>query len=709
MERNSVFEELHKEALKAPKSSGVYLWKDKDGGIIYVGKAKSLKNRLCSYFNSHKDIKTRILISRACALEYIQTKNEYEALLLENTLIKKHKPKYNINLKDGKTYPVLKLTNEKFPRIYRTRNIHDDGAKYFGPFPNISAVDIFLDLIKRNYKLRQCKRLKKRSQPCLYYHIGRCNAPCCGKTNAQEYGKEIDEICLLIDGENTAALEELEKKMKAAAAAMDFEQAARLRDGIQAIRAVSDKNIVEDMDSEARDYIAWASIGELITFSVLRMRGGKLTARDIYRAKTLKDEGEAFLEFLMSYYTGTRQTPPRIFVLSCKNYELAEEWLSKEAGAKTHIISAAEENSETELTAQMQSETWIKTESAAENKMQGEIQNNGRGTSAESLNSGNRGNRINTEIETAAESLKYEICTEKLTSAAFKAAEPEIGYLKSIYRESAAEQNYFKNRQGLTDKEIKHHAAILRMAHFNAKEDAARAFKEFGDFPAMEELQRVLNLKNIPYRIEGFDIAHIQGSFTVAGMVSFKNGNPDKKNYRIFKLKNTEGVIDDYASMREAVARRYTGLINENASLPDLILIDGGLGQVNAAKNILDALEVNVPVIGLAEKNEEIYFPHNSTPQILPRRSAALRLLQRARDEVHRFSNTRTNRLNIKEKTKLSFEKLPHVGKKNAEKLLKAFGSMEKLKTAAGEEIASAIKISQAQAEELKTAANTLH
>ena len=189
--KENTFEKLHNIALNAPKSSGVYLWKNADGIIIYVGKAKSLKARLTSYFNSGKDIKTRLLISNAFSLEYIKTQNEYEALLLENTLIKTHSPKYNISLKDGKTYPMLKLTNETFPRLYRTRNIYNDGAKYFGPFPNVSNIDVFLDMVKNNYKLHQCKKVKKRRLPCLYYHIGRCNAPCCGKITEEEYNSLI--------------------------------------------------------------------------------------------------------------------------------------------------------------------------------------------------------------------------------------------------------------------------------------------------------------------------------------------------------------------------------------------------------------------------------------------------------------------------------------------------------------------------------------
>ena len=239
------------------------------------------------------------------------------------------------------------------------------------------------------------------------------------------------------------------------------------------------------------------------------------------------------------------------------------------------------------------------------------------------------------------------------------------------------------------------------MARFNAKEDAMRRLREQGDFAAVEDLQKRLNLPCLPQRIEGFDIAHLGGTFTVAALISFKEGNPDKKNYRIFRLKNTDGVIDDYASMREVIARRYTRLLNEGADLPDLILIDGGIGQVNAASKIVNALGLDVPVIGLAEKNEEVYFPHNSEPVILPRRSDALRLLQRIRDEAHRFSNTRNNKLRRANKLKTEFENLPHIGKKRAHVLLKAFGSTENLKMTTAQALSETAKISLKQAEEV--------
>ena len=252
---------------------------------------------------------------------------------------------------------------------------------------------------------------------------------------------------------------------------------------------------------------------------------------------------------------------------------------------------------------------------------------------------------------------------------------------------------------------LRRHKAALAMAQFNAKEDAARRIKELGDFPALEELQKILSLDRPPHRIEGFDIAHLHGKYTVASLISFKDGNPDKKNYRIFRLRTTDGIIDDYASMREAVARRYTRLLNEAAELPDLIMIDGGIGQVNAAKAVLDALELDIPLVGLAEKNEELYRPHINKPIVLPRRSAALRVLQRVRDETHRFANTRNNRLRSKEELHLQFEQLPHIGEKRAARLLRSFSSIEKLAAASVEAAAAAARITPAQAEEVIAAA----
>ena len=649
-EQADVREALHQYALSAPKTSGVYLWRDEKDIVIYVGKAKSLKNRLSSYFASRRDIKTRILVSRARRIEYIQTDNEYEALLLENNLIKKYKPRYNINLKDGKTYPVLKITNERYPRLYRTRRIQNDGARYFGPFPNVPAIDDFLSLVKRTYGLRQCKRLKKR-EPCLYFHIGRCSAPCADKISESDYRKDIDEIALLLEGDLKKPLAELTEKMKAAAAAREFEKAARIRDGMQAVRALRGQNTVEDMDPEARDYIGWAAEGALITFTVFKMRGGKVVGRDLYRTESLKDEAEVLPEFLIAYYTDPKQIPPHIFVCAGQEYELAEQWFADKLGVNVTI----------------------------------------------------------TAIPLDGQKPRHEADADAAASVPGKTAVPVAAEKTPVYAADTTDTIDVPNTAYATAAMppaiLRRHRAALEMAQFNAKEDAARRIKELGDFPALEELQKILSLARPPHRIEGFDIAHLHGKYTVASLISFKDGNPDKKNYRIFRLRTTDGVIDDYASMREAVARRYTRLLNEAAELPDLIMIDGGIGQVNAAKAVLDALELDIPLVGLAEKNEELYRPHINKPIVLPRRSAALRVLQRVRDETHRFANTRNNRLRSKEELHLQFEQLPHIGKKRATRLLRSFSSIEKLAAASPEAAAAAAGITQAQAKEVIDAA----
>ena len=681
-EQADVREALHQYALSAPKTSGVYLWRDEKDIVIYVGKAKSLKNRLSSYFASKRDIKTRILVSRARRIEYIQTDNEYEALLLENNLIKKYKPRYNINLKDGKTYPVLKITNERYPRLYRTRRIQNDGARYFGPFPNVPAVDDFLSLIKRTYTLRQCKRLKKR-EPCLDFHIGRCSAPCADKISETDYRKDIDEIALLLEGDLKKPLAELTEKMKAAAAAREFEKAARIRDGMQAVRALRGQNSVEDMDPEARDYIGWAAEGALITFTVFKMRGGKVVGRDLYRTESLKDEAEVLPEFLIAYYTDPKQIPPHIFVCAGQEYELAEQWFADRLGVKVTITAIPLEE---------------RKQAAA--------------TDTESLTAVNEHSyRIdNTEAAAAEKTPVYGAVTPDeadTTPVSDRASEPETAK-QTAASSNSVDRSEIPERSAadrLPPSVLRRHKAALAMAQFNAKEDAARRVKELGDFPALEELQKILSLDRPPHRIEGFDIAHLHGKYTVASLISFKDGNPDKKNYRIFRLRTTDGIIDDYASMREAVARRYTRLLNEAAELPDLIMIDGGIGQVNAAKAVLDALELDIPLVGLAEKNEELYRPHINKPIVLPRRSAALRVLQRVRDETHRFANTRNNRLRSKEELHLQFEQLPHIGEKRAARLLRSFSSIEKLAAASVEAAAAAARITQAQAEEVIAAA----
>lgn len=604
MAEKSTKEILHETALKAPQSSGVYLWRNSDDSVIYVGKAKNLKNRLCSYFSGQKNIKTKMLISHASYIEYITTTNEYEALLLENNLIKKYSPRYNICLKDGKSYPVLRITNEDFPKIFRTRKVLQDGSQYYGPFPNVYALDTFLDTIFRLFPLRHCKTFKKRETPCLYYHMKQCKAPCCGKITKDEYNEYISEICRLLEKKDDESSEQLTEEMKAAAAELNFEKAARLRDGIKALMVLHNQNIVEDFAAEDRDYIAYWREGELVSFTVLKIRHGKLLGRENFRVESLNEDDELTSEFIGAYYDDENQIPPEIYVTSTNEYEIISEWIKNEKHVNTKVFNISTKDN--------------------------------------------------------------------------------------------------------SDKTSSRDIAAINMALQNAHEDIIRRLRERGDTPALEELKTLLNLDVLPVRIEGFDIAHIGGKFPVASLISFYNGNPDKKNYRYFRLKTTDGIIDDFASMREAVTRRYTRLLNEQSDLPDLIMIDGGIGQVNAVQGILNSLNLDIPIVGLAEKNEDIYLPGNSTSISLPKRSDALRLLQRVRDETHRFATSKNQKLRTKENVNSIFLELPGIGEKRAVILQKTFVTLETLAQQEESSIAQILHINADEASSILLSAKEL-
>ena len=599
--QHTAYDTLHETALKAPSSSGVYLWRDAKGTVIYVGKAKNLKNRLSSYFSGDKGIKTRMLVSRAQSIEYITTANEYEAFLLENNLIKKYTPRYNIALKDGKSYPVLRITKEEFPRFFKTRRIVQDGSLYFGPFPDAGALDTFIESLYRLYPVRHCRTFKKRETPCMYYHIGRCKAPCCGKITSDTYNVYIGEIAGLLEGKGDETVAKMTAQMKAAAADLNFEKAARLRDGLRALTVMQNQNIVEDFDSEDRDYIAHFREGELVSFTVLKIRGGKLMGRDNFRVVSLNEEGELLEEFACAYYTEREMIPPTIYVSTQDGFDLLTRWIDETFHTQTKIV----------------------------------------------------------------------LVTDKIENA-------------------------------------RRHEAAMAMATENAHEDIIRRMRERGDTPAMEELQRLLGLPRLPVRIEGFDIAHIGGKFPVASLISFYNGNPDKKNYRYFRLKTTNGVIDDFGSMREATSRRYSRLLNEGKELPDLILIDGGIGQVNAVDGILKSLGLDIPIAGLAKRDEEIWRPHTSKPICLPKRSDGLRLLQRVRDETHRFATSRNQTLRTKENTVSVFNTLPHVGERRERILVQTFTTLENLAAAEEAKIAQVLHVRAGEASEILLAARTM-
>ena len=593
-ENQSNTERLRRSIDHFPRSPGVYSMKDPNGEVLYVGKARSLRARVRSYFNNDRDIKTLFLMRKTESIEYIVTDNEYEALILENTLIKRWKPHYNINLKDNKTYPVIRITKDEYPRIFRTRRIIRDGSSYFGPFPQIQSIDTYLELIDRLYPLRKCRgKLKKRSHPCLYYHIARCTAPCCGYISREDYQTHVEEVKKLLSGTTRGKTKEIQKelkeKMKSSAEGLKYEQAARYRDLLQAVEEAGTKQEVSDFEDSSRDYIAYASEGNRIIFVVLQMREGKLVGRMIFHSEFVPSEEEAFSEFIIRYYEETGDPPKKVFI-------------------------------------------------------------------------------------------PEEVSTDTL---------------KEYFTE------HFPDTGAPTVPKRGKHASLLKLAGKNAEEDLEKRKRELDIQAAIEDLKDYLGLPKSPRRIEGFDIAHLQGKYTVASMVSFLKGKPDKKMYRRFHVKSLKGKIDDYGAIREVVARRYTRVLNEDLEKPDLVLIDGGIGQVNAAKGVLAALEMeDLPLAGLAKEEEIIVLPSGKEID-LPEGTPALRVLQAVRDEAHRFATQFNTGLREKEVTLGTLEKVPGIGPGRSKKLLTTFGSIDSLLHQTPEAVAAAAGISRDKGEEV--------
>lgn len=584
-----MFEALKEQVKEFPAKPGVYLMKNSEGTVIYVGKAGILRKRVGSYFTGKREIKTRILVDHIETIEFIVTANEYEALLLEDNLIKKWSPRYNINLKDGKSYPVIRITNEKYPRVFRTRYIVEDGSDYFGPFTSAGKLDTYLNIADKLFLLRKCKgKLKKRDNPCLYYHIGRCSAPCAGKISQKDYMKNVRKLKKLLSGDAADITRDLEKSMKTASKDLNFEKAAEFRDLIDSVQTVGQQTDEFELDTGSRDYLSCVMRDNLCTFSVFRFSDGKMEDRFLYRTEIYTDRNEAMSEFFLHYYDNASGIPETIYLSDTVDLGLMEEFLSTRKGREVRI----------------------------------EVPDKGK------------------------------------------------------------------------------HLRILRMGREYAAMDIDKRFKTIENLEGLEELKTVLNLVRIPKRIEGFDISHLEGKHPVSSLVSFYNGVPDKKNYRKFHIKTLDGNIDDYESIREVVARRYTRLLNEKLPMPDLIVIDGGKGQVKAAHEILTALGLkNLPVIGLAKRNEEIFLPGFSEPVLLPETSEALKVVQAVRDETHRFATGFNTKLREKDIFLSELEKVPGIGMKRSRNILVEFGSLENILNAGGASVARKAGLSDEAAE----------
>ena len=560
-----------------PTNPGVYLMKNEQAKIIYVGKAINLKNRVKSYFQSSKNHspKVKSMVEKICDFEYIITANEIEALILECNLIKKYRPKYNISLRDDKTYPYIKVTlNEDYPTVSITRKILKDGAKYFGPYTSAGAVHEVLNLLKKLFQIRSCRQMNTK-RPCLEFHIKRCLAPCTGRVAKSEYREMIKSLCLFLEGRNEVVLKELTSRMQIAAENFQFELAAKLRDQVLAIEKISAKqNII--IGSSDQDIIGLARKADEACIQIFFIRSGKMIGRDHFLLNGTEDETDSALlnAFLEQYYNKATFIPKEILLpVEIENEEILSAWLYQKKNGKV------------------------------------------------SFGLPQRG------------------------------VKKEMVLMANDNAVVVLEEQMIKNSAGL--------------------EQTVGAMKDLGRYLRMEK-----ELK----RIECFDISHIQGSETVASMVVFSNGAPDKQEYRRYKLKSVEGKPDDFKSMQEVVGRRYR---QSDGIMPDLIIIDGGKGQLNSALEIIRALgHYQIPVVGLAKQFEYVFLEGQSEPVILPPNSKALYLIQRIRDEAHRFAITYHRKLRHKRNLVSVLDHIEGVGPTRRKALWDAFGSIAEIKKA---------------------------
>ncbi len=595
-----------------PGQPGVYLLKDKHAKVIYVGKAKNLRNRVRSYFRGGDErVQVRFLVQRVTDFETLVTSNDKEALILENNLIKQYKPRYNIRLKDDKSYVSVKVTvQQDWPRIVVTRKIVKDGSRYFGPFSSASGVRETLDTIRKVIPLRTCSDgvFRNRSRPCLEYQIKRCLAPCCLPVDAETYQRHLREAMLLLEGKNQQLVRQLRDDMSAAATDLRFEDAARLRDQIRTIEKTQEPQQVLSHWGGDQDIFGLYREGGFIEAQVLFIRSGKLTGNQAYHIEDYEFSTEEVLEDLLTqFYQGDRYLPDEILLpVAIEDADTRAEYLSERRGRRVEVL-------------------WPQ-----------------------------RGDKVR---------------------------------LVAMATENA--------RQG-----------------FRARQD--------GDYQRermLDELRTKLHLRNAPKRIECFDISNIQGTLAVGSMVTFDEGEPDKNRYRRFRIRTVEGA-DDFRMMYEVLTRRYRRA-KETGDFPDLLVVDGGIGQLNVALEVLRELEITeVDAAGLAkmrverdarapqiERSEErVFLPGRKNPVVLRRNSSALFLLQRVRDEAHRFAITYHRALRRKERLRSLLDGIPGIGATRRKRLLRHFGSVRRMRDATVAQQTEVSGISTALAETIERA-----
>jgi excinuclease ABC subunit C len=580
-----------------PDRPGVYLMRDDKGKIIYVGKAVVLKNRVRSYFRNlaaHTP-KVKAMVAKIDDIETIVTDNELEALILECNLIKEHRPRYNISLKDDKSYPYLKVTvQEQYPRIYVTRRVIRDGAKYYGPYADAGALHATVKLVRELFPLRNCRKMNP-DRPCLQYHIKRCLAPCAGYISSEDYGKMINAVLMLVEGRTNEVVKDLKQRMKEAAEDYNFEEAARLRDQLHAVDRLNEQQKAVTSGGD-QDAIALASDDTGTCLQIFFVRSGKLVGRDSYflSAENKETKEEIITAFLKQYYLDATFVPREILlpVLPEKEeLDLLTEWLTEKAKRKVELLKPQK-------------------------------------------------------------GLKYEL-------------------LKMVAEN--AEKNL---------------AERLRKGQISLKSEEQAA----------EDLRLALSLPQTLDRIDCFDISHTQGSETVASMVVFRDGKPSKQDYRRYKIRSTEGKPDDFKSMQEVVYRRYRDI----KDLPSLVIIDGGKGQLSSALEVIRGLGLHeLPVIGLAKREEEIFVEGAHESILLSKDSDALKLIQRIRDEAHRFAITYHRKLRGKRNLVSILDHIEGIGPKRRQALWKHFGSLEAIKAAALEDLAGVEGMNKAIAQKI--------
>lgn len=599
------------EQLKAlPQKPGVYLFGDASGNVLYVGKAANLQSRVRSYFGTPHSLSPKLqrMVSRVSDFEFLVTDSEQEALILECTLIKKHRPRYNVRLKDDKTYPYLKIsvTNE-WPRVYITRRVEKDGSRYFGPYASAGSVRRTLDLLRKLFAFRSCRKeitgIDRR--PCLEYDIHRCSGPCIGAVSKGDYREVIHQVIMFLEGKQEMVVRELERKMAQASERLEFEQAAVIRDQIRAVEKVTEQQKISSTVMGEQDVIALAQNKEQAYVEVFFIRGGKLIERDHFIMQGTQDEepGQIMSSFLNQFYDSATYIPPLILL-----QHLPED---------PAIIKSRLESK--------------------------------------------RGAKVALRVPQRGEKKR----------------------LVDMVTENA--------RQGLEQLMVKWLADLETTA------------------AALEELRRELRLPQAPKRLECYDVSDIRGTSAVGSMVVFQDGQPKPAHYRRFRIKTVAGA-DDYAMIQEVLRRRFKrlgGLEGADTSVwtivPDLVLIDGGRGHLTSALDAMKEMGVNsIPVAALAKEREELFRPEVSHPIVLPRTSPALYLVQRIRDEAHRFALGYHHRVRRSEAMTSALDNVPGIGPKRKRALLKRFGSVRSIKEAPIDEVAAVMGMTRSLAQRVK-------